>query len=104
MKKRIFLSFRLFEGLKDLVADSHRVGEALQPRRMSFVLRVAEVAVCDAGREDQIIVTNRHSLAIRAVDENLLLLLVYTNDLSHQNGGIALSAEDVPDRRRNLRR
>src|SRR5262249_50108444 len=56
MARRVFLRLRLLERLEYLVSDRYRVGQGLQSRREPLELRMPEVAVRRAGRENQIVV------------------------------------------------
>ena len=65
MQRGIFLGLGLLERLENPVADADGVGEGLQPRREPLELVVPEVAVPHAGREDQVVVRDRHAAAGR---------------------------------------
>src|SRR4030095_6470991 len=103
MGKWIFFGLGLLERLQDLVADRLRIREGLQTRRVRLELLVTEVAVRGAGGEDQGVVLDRHSLALRTVDEDQLPYLVDTNDLSHDHRRVLLPVQDLAKRCRDLR-
>jgi len=69
---RIFLGLGQLEGPEDPVSNRDRIREALQPRCESREFVVSEIAVPDSGRQDQMIVCDRHSLAIRGISKRML--------------------------------
>src|ERR1700721_2109493 len=102
MPGRVFFGLRLFERLQDLVSDRHGVCKTLQSRRELFEFVVAEVTVSNAGRQDEVIVWEKHTLAICVAHEDILLILVHSVDFSENDGCIPLLAQDSTDRGSNL--
>src|SRR5262245_9430542 len=95
---RIFLGLRLLERAEDPVTDRFGVRETLQAWSVLRELLMTEVTVRRAGSENQVIVLNLGPIAIGAVDEDDLLVLVDADNLAHDDGGIALRAQDLANR------
>jgi hypothetical protein len=92
MTARIFLCLRLFERSQNLVSDRYGVREALQSRCELLKFVVAEVAVRDPGGENQVVVLNRHIVAIGVAHENTLAIFVDASDRPHDHGCVFLLA------------
>jgi hypothetical protein len=64
MSAGIFLGLSLLKRLKHLVADRHRIRQSFQTRRIFLKLLVPKIAVGLAGRQDQVVISERDLLAI----------------------------------------
>src|SRR3954465_9970240 len=104
MPARIFFRLRLFERLQDLVAGRQGIGEALQPWRELLKFLMTEIAMRGAGREDQVIVRNRYSFAIRSANKYEPSFSIHSRDLSQDHRRILLMPENATNRSRNLSR
>src|SRR6202043_970914 len=72
--------------------------------RKLFKFIVAEVAVSDTGSQDQVVVGETHLIAVGIADDDALLLLVHTCDLSKDHRRVLLVPQDSADRGTNLAR
>src|ERR1700757_4776584 len=102
MAARVFFSLGELEGLQDLVASCNRVGKALQSWRELFKFVPAEVTVTGAGGYDQVVISDRHILPVGVTDDDALLILVHSCNLTQDHRGVLLGSENPPDRKANL--
>src|ERR1700741_5105217 len=102
MPARIRLCFGLLEGFQDLIPNRNRISQRFQPRCITLEFVVAKVAVLCARSQNERIIGKRYSLPIDITNKDLASLLIQPGNLSHYDGYIALVAQYVPDRRRDL--
>ena len=95
----VFHNFRALKGNQDAAADSRAIFNSLQAGRIARPLIVTEIRVRGTGRDHQIVVGNFAGLRL-----NALLLRADAAHIFHENRGIALRAQNVPDRPGDIRR
>src|ERR1700751_5032209 len=102
MAARVFFRLGKLEGLQDLVTSCDRVGKALQSWRELFKFVPAEVTVTGARGHDQIDITDGHVPPVGVTDDDVLLILVHSCNLTQDHRGVLLVSENPPDRKANL--
>ena len=96
----IVLGFGAFECGEDAAADVERIVERLQSRRVRGPVVVAEIRVGGAGREQQGVVVEGAAVG----EAQALVVGLDLRDLAQQHGDVLLPAQDVAQRRGDVRR
>src|SRR4029078_2030964 len=86
---------------EDPAAELQRIIDRLHPRRVTREFRVAEVGLARAGREKQAVVWDLAALSQR-LDGQAPALEIDALDLTEKHGGVALTAQNATDRRRDV--
>src|SRR5215510_14976308 len=102
MAARIFLGFRQFECLQDLISGCLSICETLQTRRVLRKFIMTKVAVTSASRQDQVVVRHRHLLPVSVANNDTLLIFIYPSYFPHDYCRVLLIPKDAADWRRNL--
>jgi hypothetical protein len=90
---RVHFRLRLLEGEQNTPAQIGRIVDALQARRVFLPFVVAEIGVCCAGWDDELVEANALSFG-----DNLLAGQVDPRHLGEHDRGVRLPSENLPDR------
>src|SRR6266446_1627707 len=104
VKIDIFFRLGLLEGAEDFVSNTDGIGQAFQSRSKLFKFVVSEITMPRSGRENEVVVANRHILAIRIVHKHATLRLIHAGNLAHDHRCISMSSQYFADWRTHLRR
>src|SRR4029077_7010981 len=100
----IFFTLGLLEGAEDFVSNTDGIGQAFQSRSKLFKFVVPEITVSRTGGENEVVVRNRHMLAIRIVYKNAALRFIHARNLANDHRWISMSSQYFADWRTHLRR
>jgi hypothetical protein len=99
----VLFALSTLERHQHAVPDLERVVNRLQAGRHALPLVVAEVAVRSARGDNQVVVLNV-PVRVAVGDHHLLVRHIHRLRVRQQHLGIFLLAQDLPDRRRDIRR